>query len=171
MAGYSPLVHKESEKTEVNECAHTHTHTHTYIYIYFIIHGSQPCLGEGACVTQWSYEHAMQGHPTWMGHSEEFWQNMVQLEEEIATHSSILAWRTPWTVWKIKRIWHWKMSPTGQNMPIMLLGKSGEQQQIAQRRMKWLGQSGNDTLLWMCLVWEYKVQCYEEQFCKDLWSR
>ena len=104
---------------------HTHTHTHTHIHIYIF------CLGEGACVTQWSYEHAMQGHPTWMGHSEEFWQNMVQLEEEIATHSSILAWRTPRTVWKIKRIWHWKMSPTGQNMPIMLLGKSGEQLQIA----------------------------------------
>ena len=83
----------------------------------------------------------------------------------------VLAWRTPWTVWKVKRIWHWKMSPTGQNMSIMLLVKSREQLQIAPTRLKWLGQSGNDTLLWMCLMWEYKVQCSEEQFFIDLWSR
>ena len=35
------------------------------------------------------------------------------LEEEMATHSSILASRIPWTVWKGKRIWHWKTSPPG----------------------------------------------------------
>ena len=29
----------------------------------------------------------------------------------MATHSSILAWRSTWTVWKAKKIWQQKMSP------------------------------------------------------------
>ena len=37
------------------------------------------------------------------------------LEKGMANHFSILALRTSWTVWKGKRIWHWKMnSDTGQ---------------------------------------------------------
>ena len=36
----------------------------------------------------------------------------VFLEKEMATHSSIFAARTPWTVWKGKKILHWKMSTT-----------------------------------------------------------
>ena len=64
----------------------------------------------------------------------------------------IFAWRTPWAVWKGKRIWHWKMSPPGWKMSCMLLGKSKGQILIAPERMKWLGQSGNDAQLWMCLL-------------------
>ena len=41
------------------------------------------------------------------------------------------------------------MSCPGQKVSKMLLGKNGE---IAPERMKRLGQSGNDTQLWMCLV-------------------
>ena len=29
-------------------------------------------------------------------------------------HFSILAFRTPWKVWKEKKIWHWKMNSPGQ---------------------------------------------------------
>ena len=36
------------------------------------------------------------------------------LEKEMVNHISILALRTPWTVWKGKKIWHWKMNSTGQ---------------------------------------------------------
>ena len=40
-------------------------------------------IAKGACITQWSYEHAiMQGHQRQMGHSEEFWQNMVHWRKE-----------------------------------------------------------------------------------------
>ena len=35
------------------------------------------------------------------------------LEKGMANPFSILALRTPWTVWKVKKIWHWKMSPPG----------------------------------------------------------
>ena len=40
----------------------------------------------------------------------------------------------------------------GQKVSIMLLGKNGGQLLIATESMKRLGQSGNDTQLWMCLV-------------------
>ena len=38
----------------------------------------------------------------------------------------------------------------------MLLGKSGGQLLITPEIMKWLGQSRNDTQLWMCLVMKVK---------------
>ena len=66
--------------------------------------------------------HAVQGHPRWMGHSGAFWQNMVH-HEGMANHSSTLATRTSWTVWKDKKIWH-KMSSPGCKVSNMLPGKS-----------------------------------------------
>ena len=33
-------------------------------------------------------------------------------------HFSILALRTPWAVWKGKKIWHWKMNSLGGRCPI-----------------------------------------------------
>ena len=41
--------------------------------------------------------------------------------------------------------------PPGQKVSCMLLEKSRGQLQIAPERMKQLGQSRNDTQLWMCL--------------------
>ena len=63
---------------------------------------------------------------------------------------------TPWTVWKGKKIWHQKMSPPGQKVSNMLLGKSGGQLRIAPERMKRLSQSGNSTQLRMYLVMKVK---------------
>ena len=48
------------------------------------------------------------------------------------------------------------MSPPGEKVSNMLLGKSRRQLQIAPERMKWLGQSGDDAHLWMCLVVKVK---------------
>ena len=48
------------------------------------------------------------------------------------------------------------MSPPGQKVSNMLLGKSRGQLQIAPERMNWLGQSGDDAHLWMCLVVKVK---------------
>ena len=36
------------------------------------------------------------------------------LEKGMVNHFSILSLRTPWTVWKGKKIWHWKMNSLGQ---------------------------------------------------------
>ena len=46
--------------------------------------------------------------------------------------------------------------PPGQKVSNMLQGKSGGQLQIAPERTKWLGLSGNDAQLWMCLVMKVK---------------
>ena len=69
--------------------------------------GSQPC------VTQWNYEPLHTG-PHKMDRS--WWRVLTKrgpLKKAIANNFSILASRTPWTVWKGKKIWHWKMSPSG----------------------------------------------------------
>ena len=39
-----------------------------------------------------------------------FCTRVDSLEKGMANHSSILALRTPWTVWKGKKIGHWKMN-------------------------------------------------------------
>ena len=44
------------------------------------------------------------------------------------------------------------MSPPGQKVSKMLLGKAGGKLVIAPVRMKWLGQSRNAAQLWVCLV-------------------
>ena len=49
--------------------------------------------------------------------------------------------------WKGQKDMKQKMGPTGQRVFNKLLGKSAGQLQIAPERMKWLGQSGNDTQL------------------------
>ena len=54
---------------------------------------------------------------------------------------------------KYKKLWHQKMSLPGRKMSNMLLGKRGK---IASERMKRLGQSGNVSQLWMCLVMKVK---------------
>ena len=48
------------------------------------------------------------------------------------------------------------MSPTGQKVSNMLLGKSREQLLIAPERMKRLGQSENEAQVWMYLVVKLK---------------
>ena len=100
--------------------------------------------------------HDVQGHPRWPGHGGDVWQSVVPLEKGMTNHFSILASRTPWTVWKGKRIQHWMMSPAlpwCRWVSNMLLANSRE---ITPERMKRLGQSRNSTMLWMCLVEKVK---------------
>ena len=78
------------------------------------------------------------------------------LEEGMANDPRILAATTAWIVSIGQKILHWKMSPPGWRVRNMLLGKSGGQLLIAPEIMKWLGQSRNDTQLWMCLVMKVK---------------
>ena len=84
-----------------------------------------------------------------------WWRDLTKpgpLEKGMASHVSILALRTPWTVWKGKNIWHWKMNSPGWQVPYnMLLENSGE---ITPERMKRWSQSENNTQLWMWLLIE-----------------
>ena len=71
-------------------------------------HEPQPCL------TQWYYEPCHVGLPKTDG---SWWRVLTKygpLEKGMASHFSILALRTPWTVWKGKKIGHWKMNFPGQ---------------------------------------------------------
>ena len=59
--------------------------------------------------------------------------------------------------------------PQGQKVYNMLLGKSRRQLLIAPelliaQRMKWLGQSGKDPQLWMCLVVKVKSGAVKNNF-------
>ena len=49
------------------------------------------------------------------------------------------------------------MSPPGWKVSNLLLGKSGRQLLTAAERMKLLGQSGNNTQLWMCVEAEASI--------------
>ena len=48
------------------------------------------------------------------------------------------------------------MSPPDLKMPSMLLEKNKRELLIATESMKRLGQSGNDSQLWMCLIRKVK---------------
>ena len=113
--------------------------------------------------------HAVQGHARQTSYGGECWTICGALENGMANHFSILALRIPWTGWKGKKIWYWKMSPLSHLVSNMPLGKSRE---ITPERMTRLSQSGNDAQLWMCLkgetkcvYGESKVWCCKEQYC------
>ena len=46
------------------------------------------------------------------------WQKRGPLEKRMANYFSMLSLRTPWIVWKGKKIWHWKMTPKVNRCPI-----------------------------------------------------
>ena len=66
---------------------------------------------------------------------------------------AIFALRTPWTVWKGKKIGQWKMnSPNAQ----YATGDQWKPGEIIPETMKRQSQSKNNTQLWMWLVMEVK---------------
>ena len=107
---------------------------------YLPLRGKQPCHDEGACVTQWSHEPCRAGSLR-TDRSQSFklgfsstWRVLTKhgpLEKQMATHFSILLWRNPWTVWKGKKIWYQKMSPSDWKVSNIILGKSIGQLLIA----------------------------------------
>ena len=59
------------------------------------------------------------------------------------------------------------MNSSGLKVSDMLLEKRRGQLLIAPERMKWLGQSGNDAQLQMCLVMEVKSEAIENNISKE----
>ena len=49
----------------------------------------------------------------------------------------------------------------------MLLVKSGGQLLIVPERMKWLGESGNNTQLWICLVLKVKSDAIKNNMARN----
>jgi len=76
----------------------------TKVQSYNPLQGSQPCWSEGSCTTQWSHEPCCAGLPKT---DRSQWRVLTKrgpLGEEMAAHSSILAWRTSWTLWQSKKV-------------------------------------------------------------------
>ena len=98
---------RENEKLWGHQGADRMKTTITDYYSHWS-HGPQSCL------TQWNHEPCCVGPPK-MDRS--WWRVLTKcgpLEKGMANQFSILALRTPWTVWKGKKIWHWKMNTPGQ---------------------------------------------------------
>jgi len=62
------------------------------------------------------------------------------------------------------------MSPLGQNLSSLLLGKSGGQPPIAAERMKLLGQSGKRCSVVDVAGDKSKIRCCKEQYCIGTWN-
>ena len=86
----------------------------------------------------------------------------------MANHSRILASRTPWTVWKGKKIWHWKVNSPGQKVSNMKLGKSRGRLLVAPETMKPLSQNGNNAQMWMCLAVKVKSSAVRKTLHRNL---
>ena len=74
-------------------------------------HGPQPCL------TQWNYEPCCVGPPKT---NRSWWRVLTKrgkMEKWMANHFSILSMRTPWTLWKGKKIWQWMINSLGWQVP------------------------------------------------------
>ena len=108
-------------------------------------HGSQPCL------TQWNYEPCHVGPPK----IDRSWWRVLRkcgpLEIGMANHFSILAFRLPWTVWKGKNIWHWKMNSPGR---VGAQYATGDHWRNNARKNEETEPKQNNTQWWVWLVME-----------------
>ena len=80
--------------------------------------------------------------------------------EGMANYFSILALRTPWTVWKGKKIGHWKMYPQVGRCPICYwksVGKNSRKKKLHHPVMDVTGDGS-------------KVRCCKEQYCIGTWN-
>ena len=83
------------------------------------------------------------------------------LEKGMASHYSILALRTPWTIWEGKKIGHWKMNPqirVGEEW-----GNKSKRNEEAEPKWKWClvgHQSGGESKVW----------CNKKQYCIRTWN-
>ena len=103
-----------------------------------------------------------------LGHSEEFWQNMVHWRREWQTTPVFLPREPHEQYEKAKRYDTRRWAPPGWKVSNMLMGKSRRQLLTAPNRMKWLGHSGNNTQLWMCLVVKVKSNDEKNNIAQEL---
>ena len=99
-----------------------------------------------------------------------WWRGLTDcgpLEKGMANHFSILALRTPWTVWEGKMTGYWKRNSPGREVPNLLLEISGE---ITPERMKGWSQGKNNTQFVDGTGDRSKVRCYKEQYCLGTWN-
>ena len=115
------------------------------------------------CIIEWSYEPCCAGDPKWMGHSEEFWQNMVHSRRKLQSTPVFLPGEPQRQYEKAK-------SMTLEDEPHRLEGiqqateeeqraitNSSRKNEVAGPKQKWhsfVGVSGGESKVWCC-----KKQC------------
>ena len=86
----------------------------------------------------------------------------------MSNHFSILALRTPWTEWKSKKIWHWKMNSIFQLVGIQYA--TGEGWRNSSRKNEAAELKRKQCPIVGVSVGESKVWCYKEQYCIGTWN-
>ena len=98
-----------------------------------------------------------------------WWRGLTEcgpLEKGIANHFSILALRTPWTVWKSKMIGYLKGNSPGQRCPICYRrsgrnnSRKNEGMEPKQKQYPVLDVIGDRSKVWCC----------KEQYCIGTWN-
>ena len=94
----------------------------------------------------------------------------------MANHFNILTLRTPWAVWKGKKIWHWKINSPGWVGAQYATGKQwrnssrkNEEIEPKQKTNKKNKQTKNHPVVDMTGDGN-KVQCCKEQYCLGTWN-
>ena len=88
------------------------------------------------------------------------------LEKGMANHFSILALRTPWTVWKGKKIGYWKRNPQVGGCAYA----TGDQWRNNSRKNKGIEPKQKQHPVVDGTSDRSKVQCYKEQYCIGTWN-
>ena len=109
--------------------------------------------------------YGLQGHPRRTGHSEEFWQNVVHWRGKWQTTPVFLTQESH-KQYEGKKMIPEDEPPRSEGVQYAT-GKSGGQLLIAPERKKWLGQSGNDAHLWMCLVVKVKPDAGQDSLRRN----
>ena len=99
-----------------------------------------------------------------------WWRDLIEchpLEKGMTNHFSILALKTPLTVWKGKKIWHQKMS-----LPrlIDVLYVTGEELRKSSRKNEEAGSQWKGGPVVDVPGGESEVQCCKEQYCIWNWN-
>ena len=123
-------------------------------------HGPRPFL------TQWNYEPCCVG-PTKKDGS--WWRFLIKrgpLEKEMANHLSVLALRTPWTVWKGKK------SRTLKELSWSVGAQyaTGDQWRNNSRKNEEMEPKQKHLPVVDVTVDGSKVQCYKKQYCIGTWN-
>ena len=75
----------------------------------------------------------------------------------------------PWTVWKDKKIWHWKMSPRSVSVQY-----ANEEEQRANTNSSRKNEAAGPKWKWQSVIDisgdENKIQCCKEHYCIGTWN-
>ena len=133
------------------------------------LHWSQPCHGKEACIAQRGYEPLRQGHPRWMGYSEESWQNVVHWRRKWKPTPVFLPWEPNEQYEKAKRYDTGKWGPSSEDVQYVP-GEEPRTINNSSRKNEAAGPKQKQFLIMDVSGGESKVWCCKEQYCIGTWN-